>query len=143
MQRLMIRIARLLVGLIFAGPLLTAQTTVVPDYLAYWRVFRQVVIFKNMAAHPRAGEQNRSRVRNPIAKEAGLDDSQAAILEKIATHCVTAVSAQDAKAQALISSIRSQVIGKPQASPPVPIPQLQVLQQERNAIIIGLLLLPT
>lgn len=74
----------------------------------------------------------------PIQGEADLNDGQATALEAIAFACRQEVRQQDEKAKTIIEDFRSQFPDgrAPASGAPPPPPELKIMWDERNAIIL-------
>ena len=111
----------------------------IPEHVAYRQLFRHVVFLKQRAQEvERRGEDARS-LRAFYQQRAGIDDRQAALLERIAAESEREVAQQDARARAVIDDFRADFPGgqipQGQRLPPPPA-ELKALQEERNNLIL-------
>lgn len=82
----------------------------------------------------------RIQAANPaLVKEGNLNDAQARALESIAAATLQEVEQQDARARRIIDAFRAQypngIVPKGKKLPEPP-PELKVMQEERNAMIL-------
>lgn len=117
----------------------SGQDPVVPDYVVYWTVFHKVVLIREKARELQAQGRLGQNRPAPLQQEAGLTQAQAIALEGIAFACEQQVKQQDAKAKVIADAFRAQFPGgriPDNATPPAPPPELKVLWDERNAMIL-------
>lgn len=111
-----------------------------PAAVVYSAFFHFVVGLQQHAAElEREGEKGDS-LRVYVQTQAGLSDHEARKLDEIATACIEKVARQDARALAVIEEFRSQFPGgkiPAGTKVPSPPPELKVLQQERDQIILA------
>jgi hypothetical protein len=112
-----------------------ALQRVIPHHVAYEFLFRYASSFKDRAR--RAGKPEALDVA--LKQGANLQHEQMRALYEIADACLQEVEEQDRQARAVISKFRSQfpggVVPRDQRLPAPP-PELAVMQQQRNAILL-------
>lgn len=116
---------------------LTSET-IVPDHVVYGFLFQRVVSVKGKIKELQAQRRIARKPTFPLQKEANLSEAQAIQLEAIAFACQQEVAQQDEKARAIIIAFRSQFPdGRiPDGVTPSTPPELKVMWEERNAIIL-------
>ena len=124
-----------------AGAVSIAQQprTTVPEHIIYRQLFRHVVILKKKAEEEERKGRDGTAHRSLYKQNAKLNDSEAAILEQIATESDRQISELDTQAQQIISAARAQHPGgqlaKGETLPPPPA-ELTTLQELRNNAIL-------
>jgi len=94
----------------------------VPEQVFYEQLFSLLIALNNSADYQ---------------KEAALTVEQRSSLERTARECEREIAKQDAKAQITIRALREKRANQdPGASLPPPPPEIAVLQQEREAIVL-------
>ncbi len=106
-----------------------------PEHVAYLFLFRSTAQFRK-----RAVEAGRPKAINPmLQKEAALNAVQTRKLDEITDDTLWEVEQQDAKARVVIQKFRAKypngIVPRGQKLPEPP-PELQTMQEERNAIIL-------
>jgi uncharacterized protein YdbL (DUF1318 family) len=124
-----------------AKPLDKANTQArpIPEHLMYWHLFEHKVLLDRKAEEAekqgRSGEEFRAHYKN----SAKLNEREAEILASVAKETYDKVTAQDAKAKALIDKLRAKGLDgtvKPgQTNPEVPA-ELKALQKERDEMVM-------
>jgi hypothetical protein len=114
------------------------QTHAVPDHVIYNALFRKVARLREKTKEQQALGRIGKRPYFPFKKEAGLNEDQATALESVAFACQQRVAVQDQKAKIIITAFQAQFPGGkvPQSGSPPPPPELKVMWEERNAIIL-------
>lgn len=118
-----------------AGP----QRIPPPPQVVYSALFHHVIAVKEQAEAQERQAKDAGSLRSLFREQADLSEVQAHFLDVIASDCVREVAAQDARAQAVISAFRLRYpVGKlrPGVKLPPPPPELKVMQQEREAIVL-------
>ena len=111
-----------------------------PAEVVYSAFFHFVVELQRQAAELDNEGQEGYFLRDYVKTQTGLTDQEARRLGEISAACVEAVSQQDGKALVVIQKFRSQFPGgriPAGVKIPPPPPELKVLQQERNQIILA------
>ncbi|MFN2452806.1 MAG: hypothetical protein ABR577_01155 [Pyrinomonadaceae bacterium] len=111
----------------------------IPDHVAYKHLFHHVVAFKKQAEEAEKQGKDGSAFRAFFKRKAELSDEQSRALNEVAIECDREVKQQDARAQIIIDEYATQYPnGKvPHGETPKPPPvELEVMTQERNAIIL-------
>ena len=107
--------------------------------VVYSAFFQMVVDLEKQALELESEGEKGQTLRTYVQMQANLTDDQASKLSAIAAACVEQVDRQDAKALQVIEKLRSQFPGgripKGSKIPPPP-PELKVLQQERDEIVL-------
>lgn len=114
-----------------------------PDHIAYMFLFGQHVYFKQQAdkleRQSNVQAKQVAALRSIIKREARLNDYQAAVFDQIASDCAERVAIQDKRAKDIVDALAARYpdgkLPKGVELPPPP-PELETLQQERDAIII-------
>jgi hypothetical protein len=110
-----------------------------PEQVTYSAFFHYVVDLKNQAADLERSGKNGSSLRSYVQLHAELNYEEGRMLDEIAAMCIQEVTQQDQKALAVIQKFKGQFPGgrvpKGAKLPPPP-PELKVLQQQRDAIIL-------
>ena len=108
--------------------------------VVYSAFFQMVVDLEKQALELESEGAKGETLRSYVQAQANLTDDQARKLGAIAAACVEQVAQQDEKALQVIEKFQSQFPGgripKGTKIPPPP-PELNVLQQERDQIILG------
>jgi hypothetical protein len=116
--------------------------TIVPEHVVYWHIFHHHNFLNKKAdeAQRMGMPEEATRLRGFYKREAKLDEGQDAALGQIALEVENEVNALDAQARQIIEAARAQkpggALSQGEAIPPPP-QELAVLQQRRNAAIIG------
>lgn len=158
MKRLKYAVAPAVVALLGAGALALAgrpvagppkpppaarqRGKVAPDHAVYRMLLHHTFVLDQKAAQAESrGDLNSARAyRDVIKSQVGLSDEQMEIVSGAAVECQRRVSAQDAKARAVIAARRAHYPGgrlPAGAEPLPPSPELEAMQHERNLIILG------
>jgi len=132
-----------LVAFLLSSGALPAETQAPPDRLPeavlYWQMFRHAIALDKRADEMDRRGEDGSKLRRFYRDKAGLDESQAGLLDKIANECASEVAAQDRRAMEVIRAFRARFpngrLSGGQTPPPAP-PELAALQQERDAIVL-------
>lgn len=131
------------VSLLQLTPAMCAQAPqspgAVPDHVAYKFLFHHVVLLKQRSDRASAAGQNRTSLRSIVRREAGLNEAEGDLLEKIALECDSQIEIQNAKAKKIIEEIHARYpfgIYNP-SFPPLPDPRLSAMQQERENMILS------
>jgi hypothetical protein len=111
-----------------------------PEHVPYMFLFRRL---KNLEEQNRADEQQGKRKSGQLKKlyeELSITDDEAQVLLTAALECERQLAVQDEKAQVIIDNFRARNFpngeyNQPGPLPPPP-PELEAMQQERNAIIL-------
>jgi hypothetical protein len=94
------------------GTAATAWGAVPPDVFAtsqlYHALFKQVVVFQQMASALQSKGKNSSGALHEIKRQAGLTDPEEATLTATATTCITAFEAGEKSANAIVTQFMSQ-----------------------------------
>ncbi len=108
----------------------------VPDHIIYRVLLHQAVLFNEKAEEAeRLGKNGSAHAyRNAFKQDAELSDEQVGKFNQVAASCEQEVRDQDAKARVIIDARRAEHQRTGQVVPPSP--ELEVMQQERNAIIL-------
>jgi hypothetical protein len=117
------------------------QSRRIPDHVTYRMLLHNVYLFNQKAeANELQGKrESAGAFRRAFQHEAELSDEQARMLNEIAADCEREVREQDAKARVIIDARRAAYPGgriPPGGKPLPPSPELEAMQQERNAIIL-------
>jgi hypothetical protein len=111
----------------------------IPEAPLYSIFFHYVVDVKKHADELKLSGKDDSFMRSYFQREARLDDRQARALDDISSEVLREVEQQDRKALAVIERFSTQFPGgkvpKGMTLPPPP-PELQVMQQERDAMLL-------
>ena len=119
------------------GPAPSAEP---PAAVVYSAFFHFVVDLQQQAAELESEGKKGESLRGYVQTQASLNDEEAQKLDEIAAACVEEVSRQDAKALAVIQVFQARFPGgriPVGVKLPPPPPELKVLQQERNQIILA------
>lgn len=111
-----------------------------PAEVIYSAFFHFVVDLQQQAAELESEGKKGESLRGYVQTQAGLDDEEARKLGEIAATCVEEVSQQDAKALVVIQKFQSQFPGgkiPTGVKIPPPPPELKLLQQEHDQIILA------
>lgn len=108
----------------------------VPDHIIYRVLLHQAVLFNEKAEEAeRLGKNGSAHAyRNAFKQDTELSDELVGKLNQVAATCEQEVLAQDAKARVIIDVRRAEHQRTGQVVPPSP--ELEVMQQQRNAIIL-------
>lgn len=114
------------------------QIRVVPDYVVYDFLFRNVVRLREKTTELQAQDRIGAKPYFPLQREARLSVGQSTALEAIAFACRQQVRQQDERAKVVIAGFQSSFPeGRvPEDGAPPPPPELKTLWEERNAIIV-------
>lgn len=114
------------------------QSTEVPDHAVYNFLFHNVVRLREKTRELQAQGRAGQKPYFPLQREARLTEGQATALEAIAFACRQQVTQQDEKAKAIIIAFQSRFPGGrvPEGGSPPPPPELKVMWEERNAVIL-------
>jgi len=112
------------------------QSRSIPDYVTYRVLLHQAVLFNKQAEEAASkGKSDAAHAyRNAFKQDAELSDEQVSKFNQVADTCEQEVQAQDAKARVVIDARRAEHQRTGQVVPPSP--ELETMQQERNAIIL-------
>jgi hypothetical protein len=116
-----------------------SSTPVNRPAVLYGAFFELVVELQKQAAELELSGERGESLRGYVQDQANLNDKDARKLAEIAANCVEEMSRQDARALAVIQQFRSQFPGGkvPVGTKlPPPPPELRVLQEGRNQIIL-------
>lgn len=111
----------------------------VPDYVVYGVMFAKVVRLREKTRELQTKGRVGLNGYFPLQREVTLTQGQATVLEAIATSCQQKVRQQDERAKLIVNAFRAQFVGGrvPVSGAPPPPPELKVMWQERNDIILG------
>ncbi|MEN3335355.1 MAG: hypothetical protein V7641_4720 [Blastocatellia bacterium] len=110
-----------------------------PVEVVYSAFFHMVVDLQQQAAELESEGQKGNSLQAYVQTQVSLSDEEARQLSGIAAACVDEIARQDAKALVVIQTFRSQFPGgkiPAGVKLPPPPPELKILQQERNQIIL-------
>src|SRR5262245_49617769 len=82
--------------------------TPVPEHIVYSNFFHLIVNMKEQATENARAGKGAAPANSYLQKAVDLDQSQASVLDEIASKAVADISAQDMKAEAVIKEFRSQ-----------------------------------
>lgn len=109
-----------------------------PKHEVYELMFRHYVALKNQAAKAEQEGKDGQALRNVYKEKAKLSEQEDALLDEVATDCVSKISALEGRAKQVIAEARARVPGgrlkEGEAPPPAP-DELSVLQQERESVV--------
>jgi hypothetical protein len=110
----------------------------VGDYAVYGFLFHKVVRLHEKTHELQVQGRIGQKPYFAFQREAGLTETQATALEAIAFACRQRVTQQDEKAKAIINAFQARFPGGklPESGAPPPPPELKILWEERNAIIL-------
>jgi hypothetical protein len=114
------------------------QVSAAPEYALYRSFFHQIDFLKRKADELDQKGKDGSGARTLIKRQTGLSDAQMQAVEEIVADCQKEVTQQDAKAMAVGQAYRERLQNSPTPNGylPAPPPELQAMQQERNAILL-------
>jgi hypothetical protein len=115
------------------------KTSTPPPQVVYSALFHHVIAVKEQAEAEESQGKDASSLRSVFREKADLSEVQAHLLSVIAVDCVREVAAQDARAQVIISAFKVRFPpGRlpPGVKLPPPPPELKLMQQERDAMIL-------
>jgi hypothetical protein len=111
----------------------------IPEHVPYMFFFDQHKFNLQKAAELEKSGKDGSKFRGRFKRLAALSDEEALILDQVTSDCEQELAQQDAKAQAVIDSYRARYpageLPEGVTLPPPP-PELTVMQQERDSIIL-------
>ena len=114
-----------------------AQSYTIPQHAYYQHIFHHVAELSKVAEKAEQKGEDGSKFRDLYKRVAGLSNTQARALDAIALRCERQLKTQDERAFKIIEAFRSRVTKLKSGEPlPPPPPELDVLQQERNDIIV-------
>jgi hypothetical protein len=108
-----------------------------PAHMSYWVMFHHIALLNKQADEAESRGEDGSKYRNRYQQFAILNDPEARILTSIALDTYRQVMDTDARAKAIVASVRSRYPGgkiNPGDVPQVP-EELAQLQTQRNEII--------
>jgi hypothetical protein len=114
------------------------RSNVVPDHVVYGFLFHKMELLRQKTKELQAEGRIGQKPYFILKREAGLSEEQSIALEAIALACLQRVKQQDNKAKAIIAAFRSRFPdGRvPADGPPPPPPELKIMWDERNAMIL-------
>jgi hypothetical protein len=114
------------------------RTPVVPDHVVYGSLFHKVMHLREKTKELQAQGRIGQKPYFILKREVRISEDQSIALEAIALACWQRVEQQDKKAKAIIAAFRSRFPdGRvPADGPPPPPPELKIMWDERNEMIL-------